>query len=52
MLKKVCAGLKEAAKHKRGKEEGRALAEAAALLEEEGKLMELLNTYRNILHQA
>lgn len=52
LLKSIQRKIKKAAeKNKSGKGE-RALAEAAELLEEEQELLELLNTYRNILHKA
>jgi hypothetical protein len=44
--------LKQMAEGADDSEEGRTLEDAAALLEQEDGLMELLNTYRNILHRA
>ena len=52
MLRKVHQCLKEALEHGRGEEGRRILEEAAALLKEEKGLMDLLETYRNILQQA
>ena len=52
MLAGVHERLQKLAEERKGKKGGRALADAAALLDEEKELMGLLSTYRNTLHQA
>jgi hypothetical protein len=52
MLVGVHERLQKLAEEKKGKKGGRALADAAALLDEEKELMGLLSTYRSTLHQA
>jgi hypothetical protein len=52
MLGKVHRWIREASEDGRGEEGRRILEEAAALLEEEKGLMDLLDIYRYILHQA
>ena len=52
MLVGVHERLKGLAEKRRGEKGGRALEDAAKLLDEEKELMGLLSTYRSILHKA
>ena len=52
ILVEVHERMKQEADKRKGRDAGRDLEKAAALLEEEKELRDLLNVYRNLLHQA